>query len=343
MTKDNSPENIEDDQDQDEVEYVDRKIPEYHERFDFDPASMPDIDENFGCGYVGILGRPNVGKSTLMNTLIGQKIAITSNRPQTTRHRILGIYTKVTEEQQFQSIFYDTPGIHESTNYMNRMMNRAASSVLDEVDMYLFLIEARGWTDGDKRVLKKLANRNVPVILVINKIDMLRNKDELLPLILKSQQLYDFEEIVPLSAKNNRNTESLDNVLAKYLPKNPPVFPDDVVTDRSMRFMASELIREQLFRQLGQELPYVTSVTIESYINEPKLDRISAVIWVEKNSQKSIIIGKNGDRLKKIGSKSREQLEPLVGKKVFMDLWVKVKEGWAENEQILKSMGYSDE
>ena len=293
----------------------------------------------FRSGYVGLLGRPNVGKSTLMNTMIGQKVAITSNRPQTTRHRIVGIHT--TEE--YQSVFFDTPGMHVSSNYMNRMMNRAANSVLEDVDVYLMLIEAKGWRDADKKVLTKLRNRDVPVVLIINKIDMIRDKNKLLPLLLESQQMYDFADIVPLSAKSQRNMKALDSVLVKHLPINPPIYPTDMVTDRSMRFMASEFVREQLFRQLGQELPYVTAVTIEEYESTDTIDNISAVVWVEKSSQKAIVIGKSGDRLKKIGQRSREQLEASLDKKVFLELWVKVKEGWAENEQILKTMGYIED
>jgi GTPase len=294
----------------------------------------------FRSGYVAIVGRPNVGKSTLMNRILGQKISITSNKPQTTRHRILGIKTT----ESFQAVYVDTPGLHlNAKKAMNRYMNRAASSSLADVDLILFLVDVGKWTEEDESVLEKLRSQSVPVVLVVNKIDYLKDKEQLLPQLQQLSSKMEFLAVLPLSALKGNNVESLEKEVLRALPESDPIYPEEYVTDRSERFLAAEIIREKLMRSMGKELPYSTAVEIEQFKNDNGLLRIHGLIWVERASQKKIVIGKGGEQLKTIGKQARIDMEKLFDAKVFLQLWVKVKEGWSDNERILNSLGYRDE
>jgi GTP-binding protein Era len=300
---------------------------------------MVENSNQFRCGYASIVGRPNVGKSTLLNRILGQKISITSHRPQTTRHRIVGIHTT----DQYQAIYVDTPGLHlDQDKAMNRYLNRAASSAMNDVDVIVFVVDGLKWTDEDEWIMQRLSEQKTPVILVINKIDELE-KETLLPHIQKLATKMQFHSVIPLSARSGSNVEALDQEVSQLLPLNPPVFPEDQVTDRSMRFLAAEIIREKLMRRLGQELPYALTVEIESYKEQDTIVHIHAIIWVERDGQKAIVIGKKGQVLKQIGQQAREDLEKQLAQKVFLKLWVKVKEGWSSDERVLRSLGYSDE
>lgn len=298
-------------------------------------------DSTFKSGYVAIIGRPNVGKSTLINRVLGQKLCITSRRPQTTRHRILGIKTS----DDSQLVYVDTPGLHiDDKRAMNRYMNRAAASSIDDVDVILFLVDGMNWTEEDERVLERLKqNAKAPVILVINKVDKLADKEVLLPQIEKLATYFDFANVLPISARKGMNVDQLEQEIKKLIPEGELIFPEDQLTDRSSRFLAAELIREQLFRHLGQELPYSITVEIEQFDDEEKLYRIGAVIYVERDGQKSIVIGKKGELLKSVGKDARLEMQSLFGRKVFLRLWVKVREGWGDNERMLKNLGYKDE
>lgn len=298
-------------------------------------------DNAFKSGYVAIIGRPNVGKSTLINRVLGQKLCITSRRPQTTRHRILGIKTS----QESQLIYVDTPGIHtDGKRAMNRYMNRAAAASIDDVDVVLFVVEGLKWTDEDDKILQRIkSDARVPVILVMNKVDKLASKDELLPHISKLAAEYDFANVVPISARKGVNVEELETEILKLIPEGELIFPEDQLTDRSSRFLAAELVREKLFRHLGQELPYSITVEIEQFKQEDKLYRINAVIYVERSGQKNIVIGKKGELLKAVGKDARIEMEQLFDCKVFLQVWVKVREGWSDNERMLKNLGYNDD
>jgi len=296
--------------------------------------------EVFRCGYIALIGRPNVGKSTLLNRILGQKISITSRRPQTTRHRVLGIKTLPAA----QLIYVDTPGIHAfSGRAMNRHMNRTASNVLLDVDVVVFLVEGQRWTADDEMVLQKLGQITSPVILALNKIDLLGNREELLPRLQELSEKRSFEQVIPISASKGDNVAELEAVIEELLPAAPPLFPEDQVTDRSVRFLASELIREKLFRKLGKELPYGLTVEIEQFKSGAAITHIHALIWVERNSQKNIVVGKQGRVLKDVGTDARRDIEELIGGKVNLKLWVKVKEGWADDERALHSLGYTDD
>jgi len=290
-------------------------------------------------GYVAIIGRPNVGKSTLLNNILGMKLSITSRKPQTTRHQILGVKTS----DNVQTIYVDTPGIHQRRGTaINKYMNRAATSVLNDVDVILFVVQAKQWTEEDKAIVDKLATVSCPVVLVVNKVDKLSSKEELLPLINELSSHYDFTEIIPVSAMNGMNVELLEQKISPLLPENTHFYPNDQVTDRSMRFLASEIIREKLIRELGQELPYTSTVDIDKYIEDEDLVRIHATIYVESSGQKAIIIGKKGARLKSIGTAARQDISKLVDSKVYINLWVKVREGWSNDERALRGLGYSE-
>ena len=305
------------------------------------------MTDNFRFGFVTIIGKPNVGKSTLMNRIIGQKISITSHRPQTTRHRILGIHT----EPQKQIVFVDTPGIHavskkSNQRTMNKIINKTAITSIDGVDVVCLMITAKGWTEQDHLVIKALRDTSIPVILLINKIDRLRSVNDVLPLIAESSTLYPFAEIIPISATSqgsNTNIDHLVEVLGKYLPEQGAGFDEDQITDRSFRFLVSELVREQLFRRLGDELPYATAVEVSQFKLEGDLYHIGADIWVEKASHKAMVIGKKGEALKKIGTAARLSCETLLEKKVFMELYVKVRSGWSDNARDLYSLGYDED
>lgn len=302
--------------------------------------ALDNFDENFQCGFVAIIGRPNVGKSTLLNQLLGQKISITAHKPQTTRHRVLGIKSS----PQSQIIFVDTPGIHvERKSALNRYMNRAATSSIADVDVVLFLVDGLTWTEQDEYVLKKLSNCSAPVILVINKLDKIKNKEKLLPHMNKLSGQYSFAQFIPVSAKNGDAVDSIEKAILELLPTSPPFYPLDQVTDRSERFMAAEFVREKLMRSLGEEIPYALTVEIEKFEDTDNLKRIHAVIWVSRDSQKGIIIGKDGRQLKNIGEQARKDMEQAFGCKVFLQLWVKVKEGWSDDERALRTLGYRDD
>jgi len=292
-------------------------------------------------GSVAVIGRPNVGKSTLTNALVGAKVSIVSSRPQTTRHRLLGIATF----PQGQIVLVDTPGLHRqqskfSASAMSRVMNRAARGALEGVDAGLLVIEAGRWDEEDTLAFNVLSDAGIPVVLVINKVDRLKNKAELLPFLAKVSEGRDFAAVHPISAMKRNGLEALVRDILAQLPEQPPMFGEDEITDRSERFLAAELVREQLMRQLGAELPYATTTEIERFTEDGQMLRIGAVIWVERETQKAIVIGKGGTRLKDIGSKARQQMEHLFGRKVFLETWVRVREGWSDDETALKAFGY---
>ena len=292
------------------------------------------------CGLVALIGRPNVGKSTLLNILLGQKISITSRKPQTTRHRITGIDTR----GQYQAVFVDTPGIHQTqTSAMNRYMNRAAISTIADVDVTVFIVDRLSWGEEDDLVVKGLMAARSPVILVLNKIDRLTDKARLLPHIKTVASVFDWAEVIPLSAKTGYNIEQLRDAIYKRLPQQSHLYTADQITDRSERFMASELIREKLMRQCGDELPYQVAVEIESFQHQGNVIHINALIWVEREGQKKIIIGTKGERIKKIGQQARADMESLLDSKVMLKTWVKVRSGWSDDERALRSLGYTDE
>lgn len=295
--------------------------------------------EKTRCGFIAIIGKPNVGKSTLLNYLIGQKLSITSRKPQTTRHRLLGIKTV----DNTQMIFVDTPGMHSGQNKaINRYMNKTVQSVIHDVDLILFMVDRMKWNEEDDLVLEQLKHCKTPVFLLLNKVDLVEDKEVLLPYLEELGGQYAFAEIFPVSALREHNIESLENVIARYLPQNPFMYPEEQLTDRNARFLASEFIREKITRQVGDELPYEVTVEIEEFQQEGSVIHISALILVEKGSQKRIIIGEKGSRLKLIGTEARKDLEELLGEKVMLNLWVKVKSGWSDDERALKSLGYDD-
>ena len=293
------------------------------------------------CGLVAIVGRPNVGKSTLINALLGQKVSITSRKAQTTRHRILGIDT----EGDYQTIFVDTPGLHiEEKRAINRLMNRAASSSINDVEMIVFVVEGTHWTADDEMVLKKFEYLKCPVVLAVNKIDNVEDKEMLLPHLQKIGKLYNFTHILPMSAKSGDNVEKIREWSKAVLPESEFYFPDDYITDRSSRFMASEIVREKLMRFLGDELPYSVTVEIEQFKQKANgLLHINALILVERDGQKRMVIGNKGEKLKAIGKQARIDMEELFDSKVFLEIWVKVKSGWADDDRALRSLGYGDD
>ncbi len=290
----------------------------------------------FRSGFIAIIGRPNVGKSTLLNHLIGQKISITSRKAQTTRHRISGILT----EELAQFVFVDTPGFQTThLNGLNRGLNRVVTSSLRDVSVVLFVIEALNFDERDSQVLK-LMPQEIPVLLVINKIDNLENKLELLPFMQLMAKQRDFSAIVPVSAKRDTQLDTLLDAIRPYLPEGDKIYHEDEVTDRNERFIAGELIREQIFRLTGDELPYSVSVVIEQFKVEGKLRRIHSAILVDKDSHKAMLIGKNGEKLKEIATQARLAMERLFDGKVHLEVWIKVRSGWADNAYVLKSLGY---
>ena len=306
------------------------------------------IQESHRCGSVAVIGRPNVGKSTLVNALVGAKVSIVSNRPQTTRHRLLGIATV----EGGQLLLVDTPGLHRGegrfkASAMSRVMNRAARGALEDVDAALMVVEAGRWDEEDTLVFDVLRAGGIPVVLAVNKVDRLKDKSALLPFLAQVAQGRDFAAIHPVSALKRKGLEAMVRDLLALVPEAPPVYAEDEITDRSQRFLAGELVREQLMRQLGDELPYATTVEIERFAVDStqkggELLRIGAVVWVEREGQKPIVIGKGGERLREIGSKARQQMERLFGCKVFLETWVRVREGWSDDESALKAFGYGD-
>lgn len=296
--------------------------------------------KKFSCGYVAIVGRPNVGKSTLLNKLLGQKISITAHKPQTTRHRILGIKT----DEHAQIIYVDTPGIHGNAKVaLNRYMNRAATASINDVDVILFVVEASFWTEQDEFVLKKLSTVEAPVILVLNKLDSLKEKEKLLPHLQMLADKMKFAQLIPVSARTGEGVVELESAVVALLPVSDAFFPEDQITDRSERFLAAEFVREKLMRSLGEEVPYGLTVEIERFEARDKLTTIHAVIWVARPGHKGIVIGKGGSLLKRVGEQARKDMEQAFGCKVFLQLWVKVKEGWADDERALRSLGYTDD
>lgn len=296
---------------------------------------------NTHCGMVAIVGRPNVGKSTLLNCIVEQKVSITSRKPQTTRHRILGIHT----EDNYQAVYVDTPGLHsDEKRAINRLMNRAASSSIGDVEAILFVVEGTHWTSDDEMVLNKIKNSGHPIFLIINKADNVKDKADLVPHVQWLHEKGAFEGIIPISAKTGKNVDLVKAEVRKRLPPCEFYFPEDYVTDRSMRFLASEIVREKLMRFMGDELPYSVTVEIEQFKwQENGIWQINALILVERDSQKRMVIGNKGEKLKTIGREARKDLEAMLDNKVFLELWVKVKSGWADDERALRSLGYGED
>ena len=290
------------------------------------------------CGFVAIIGRPNVGKSTLLNHLIKQKLSITSRKPQTTRHRLLGI--RNTENNQI--IYVDTPGLHQekSNNALNRYLKRTALSSLEDISVVLWLVEALHWQEEDEQVRKVLKRIASPIILVVNKTDKVKDKNQLLPYLQTLAEKQVFTDIFPISAFKSQHLIGLESKIISLLPINAPLFPEEYITDRSERFLVTELIREKLMRCLGAELPYRLTVQLENFSQEKTVTYIGAIIWVERASQKAIVIGKAGKTLKKVGGSARQEIEILLERKVFLQLWVKVRQGWCNDDQALQQFGY---
>jgi GTP-binding protein Era len=291
------------------------------------------------CGFVALIGRPNVGKSTLMNHLLKQKISITSRKPQTTRHRILGINTT----DAGQAIYMDTPGMHNSEKRaLNRYLNRTAETTLLGVDVIVWLIDGLSWHEYDEAIFKKLEQAGLPVILAVNKVDKVADKEAILTFFNEAQHRFPFKHLIPISALKRTNLDQLESLIMELLPERDLIYPEDQVTDRSERFLAAEIVREKLTRRLGDELPYALTVEIERYEEKPGITKIYAIIWVERLTQKNIVIGKDGEMLKKVGTDARQDIEKLIGQKVYLQLWVKVKKGWSDSERALQSLGFND-
>lgn len=301
---------------------------------------MPNtVEQPTRCGYVAIVGRPNVGKSTLLNHMLGQKISITSRKPQTTRNNVVGIKT----EGDVQIIFVDTPGLHlNQPKAINRYMNRAASTAMKDVDVVVFVVDRMAWTDEDEAVARQLSNARCPIILAVNKVDQIEQKETLLPHLQELAKKLDAAEIIPLSALRDINLDRLEQLLVERLPEGVHLYPEDQITDRSSRFMAAEIVREKITRQLGDELPYQMAVEIEEFSHEGNLLTIAALILVERDGQKKILIGDKGERIKLIGQQARIDMEKLFESKIMLKLWVKVKSGWSDDERALRSLGYDD-
>ncbi len=291
------------------------------------------------CGYVAIVGRPNVGKSTLLNHILGQKLAITSRKPQTTRHNMLGIKT----EGEVQTIYVDTPGLHkENQKALNRFMNKTAVTALRDVDVVVFVVDRTRWTDEDQMVLERVCFVKCPVLLAVNKMDRLEDKADMLPHLQWLQEQLPEATLIPISAQHGHNLDALEELVAERLPEGEHFFPEDQITDRSSRFLAAELIREKIMRQLGAELPYQVAVEIEEFKYDNGVLHIHGLILVERDGQKKILIGQAGERIKRIGQEARQDMETLFDAKVMLNLWVKVKGGWSDDERALRSLGYSD-
>ncbi|RMG37705.1 MAG: GTPase Era [Gammaproteobacteria bacterium] len=296
-------------------------------------------DSSFRSGYAALVGRPNVGKSTLLNRLIGQKVAITSHKPQTTRHRILGIQTR----KEGQIVYIDTPGIHDrGRQALNRYLNRAAHATLQDVDVALFVVQAGVWNREDELVLKAISQAGVGTIAVVNKIDTIHPREALLPYLADLGRRHDFLEVVPVSAKDGTQVETLEQLVFKYLPEGESIFPEDQLTDRPERFFAAELLREQIIRRYHEELPYAVTVEIERFEEEGGRYRIGAVIWVERESQRGILLGRQGQAMKEAASAARRSMEEFFQTRVHLDVWIKVKKSWSSDEASLAQLGYSD-
>ena len=289
------------------------------------------------CGFVAVVGRPNVGKSTLINAIMGEKISIVTNKPQTTRHRILAVHN----EGDTQMVFVDTPGIHRKANRaMNRLMNRTAANALADADLVLFVTEATRWTEEDSDVLLRLDSVDAPVIALLNKVDRVQPKERLLAELQRTSERYEFTEIYPISALKKDNLRELLHAIPAYLPESPPLFPDGMRTDRSREFLAAEVIREKLTESLHQEVPYGLTVQIEQFVEDAERITISAVVLVDRDSQKGIVVGKGGQVLKRVGKSARLDLCEQLNARVHLELWVKVKDNWSDNEKSLQQFGY---
>lgn len=300
---------------------------------------MTDTEQQARCGYVAIVGRPNVGKSTLLNHLLGQKISITSRKPQTTRQNTLGIKT----EGDIQLIFVDTPGLHTNQDKaINRFMNRAAESAIRDVDVVVFVVDRAVWTDADERVAGEVSKSGVPVIIAINKTDRLENKAALVPQLQTLSRRFPEATLIPVSALHGQHLNELEQAILAHIPQGIHYFPEDQITDRTQRYLVAEIVREKITRQLGAELPYEAAVEIEEFKYQGKVCHISALILVERDGQKKIIIGEKGARLKKIGQQARLDMEKLLESKVMLNLWVKVRRGWSDDERALRSLGYDE-
>ena len=289
------------------------------------------------CGYVTILGRPNVGKSTLLNNLIGQKLSITSRKPQTTRRHTIGVNTG----KNYQIIYIDTPGLQDSPiNAMNRYMNKEATNALAGIDVLVFIVEALKWTELDEHILGLIKDKTAPVILAINKTDKIKDKETMLPFLKELSGKMSFREIIPVSALSRKSLKPLEESIKKILPAGTFQYPDDQITDKSQRYFAAEFIREKLIKRLGEELPYTTTVTIDSFVEKKKIIHIDAIIWVATKGQKTIVIGQKGAGLKAIGEQARKDMERMFENKVFLRTWVKVKDKWMDNELAIKQLGF---
>jgi len=292
---------------------------------------------NTRCGFVAVVGRPNVGKSTLVNAVMGIKVSIVTAKPQTTRHRILAVYTT----DDVQIVFVDTPGLHRKAGKaMNRMMNRTAANALADADLVLFVSEAERWTDEDGDVMRRLQTVSAPVVAILNKVDLVNPKEKLLAAISTMSERHEFADILPVSAKKHDNLDALLSLIPEFLPESPQLFPPDMQTDRSTEFQAAEIIREKLTLSLHQEVPYGLTVQIERFEADADRTTINAIIWVERDSQKGIVVGKGGSVLKRVGTAARRELKQKLGRSVHLELWVKVKDNWADNEQDLVRLGY---
>lgn len=296
-------------------------------------------EEQTRCGYVAVVGRPNVGKSTLVNHILGQKLAITSRKPQTTRHNMLGIKT----EGAVQAVYVDTPGLHKGgQTALNRFMNRSALTALKDIDVAIFVVDRMRWTDEDEMVFERIQHLTCPLIIAVNKADRLEDKSQLLAHLEWLASKLPNAQIVPISALHGHNLDTLERLVAEYLPVSEHFFPEDQITDRSSRFLAAEMVREKIMRQLGAELPYQITVEIEEFKQEGRILHIHALILVERDGQKKIIIGDKGERIKRIGQEARKDMEILFDSKIMLNLWVKVKSGWSDDERALRSLGYQE-
>jgi GTP-binding protein Era len=294
-------------------------------------------DQAYRCGFVAVVGRPNVGKSTLINAIMGSKVSIVTAKPQTTRHRIIAVHTT----DAAQILFVDTPGIHRNAGKaMNRLMNRTATSALMDADLVLFVIEANRWTEEDDDVLRRISNSGIPTIALLNKVDSVHPREALLEKLSDMTERHDFAELIPISAKKGDNLDVLLAAIPAFLPESPALFPEEMRTDRSREFHAAEVVREKLTLMLHQELPYGLTVQIERFVEEEDRITISAIIWVERDSQKGIVVGKGGGRLKQVGTAARVDLKRQLGRSVHLELWVKVKQNWADSEKDLHALGF---
>lgn len=296
-------------------------------------------EHDYRCGFVTVVGRPNVGKSTLVNRVVGRKFSITSNRPQTTRHRILGVATSDTS----QIIFVDTPGIHTGhTRALNRYMNRVASRALIGVDLIMMVVEASGWIRDDDYILERIGAEVTPVVLVLNKIDRFKRREAILPVLGDTARRYDFAATVPVCARTGQNLDRLQSVVETRMPIGQPVFPKDHYTDRSEAFLAAEIVREKLIRRLGQELPHRLTVEIERFVEQKRRTLVNVLVWVERKQHKAIVIGKDGGRLKEAGSAARRDIARMLGRPVHLEIWVKVREGWSDDDRALRGLGFAE-